>query len=123
MNLIDIDHVNISDSEEIFPDPDEVSQEIKALNKRVHQLISLRQQKEMDKENETKAKLIERDRLLRQIAYLELFTQEETKSKEEGPVIRENLTAKIGSAPKVVGSFTVIHNLPKSVLTRENKRS
>lgn len=111
VSLIDIDHFNILDSEEIFPDTDEVSQEIEALNKRVHQLISLRKQKEMEKENETKKKLIERDRLLRQIADLELFTQEEPKSKEEVPIIRENLTAKISSTLKVVvqliGRFTV----------------
>lgn len=56
----------------------------------------------MGKENETKTKLIERDRLLRQIADLELFTQQKPKSKEEGPVIRENLTAKVSLAPKVL---------------------
>ncbi|XP_059078219.1 uncharacterized protein LOC131876760 [Cryptomeria japonica] len=114
MSLIDIDHVNIFDSEEIFPDPDEVSLEIEALNKRVYQLISLRKQKEMEKENETKTKLIERDRLLRQIVDLELFTQEEPKSKEEGPVIRENLTAKISSAPKVVAQTNrEVHSDPQ----------
>lgn len=65
ISLIDIDQVNASDSKENFPDEDKVSQEIEDLNKRVHHLISLRAQKEANKEKEVKAKLMERDRLLR----------------------------------------------------------
>lgn len=114
VSLIYIDHVNISDWKEIFPDQDEVSQEIEALNKRVYHLISLRKQKEKEKENETKAKIIERDRLLRCIVDLELFTQEEPESKEEGPIIRENLTAKISSTPKfVVQTNREVHTDPQ----------
>lgn len=83
----------LSDSEEIFPDEDKVSQEIEDLHRRVHHLISLRAQKEVDKEREVKEKLIERDRLLRQIADLELLAQGKAKI-EEGPVIREILIPK-----------------------------
>lgn len=102
ISLIDIDQVNISDSKEIFPDEDKVSQEIEALNRRVHHLISLRAQKKENKEKEVKAKLIERDRLLRQIAELELFTQEKSKTEDEGPVIRKNLVPKINPVYKSV---------------------
>lgn len=42
ISLIDIDQVNVSDSKEIFPNEDEVSQEIEDLNRKVHHLISLR---------------------------------------------------------------------------------
>lgn len=45
-------------------------------------------------EKEVKAKLMERDRLLRQIADLELLAQEKEKSDDEGPVIREILIPK-----------------------------
>lgn len=102
ISLIDIEQVNMSDSEVIFPDEDKVSQEIEVLNRRVHHLISLRTQKEVDKEREVKEKLMERDRLLRQIADLELFTQEKAKSEDEGPVIREILVPKTKPAYKSV---------------------
>lgn len=65
ISLIDIDQAHISYFEEVFPDPNELSLEIEVVNRRAHQLISLITWKEMKKENEIKAKLVERDKLLR----------------------------------------------------------
>lgn len=102
ISLIDIDQVNISNSEEIFPDEDKLSQEIEDLNRKVHHLISLRAQKEANREKEVKAKLMERDRLLRQITDLELLAQEKEKSDDEAPVIREILVPKAKPAYRSV---------------------
>ncbi|XP_059077179.1 uncharacterized protein LOC131876288 [Cryptomeria japonica] len=89
-----LNQVNISNSKEVFPNEDKISQEIEDLNTKVHHLISLRTQKEANKEREVKAKLMERDRLLRQIADLEVLAQEKAKSEDEGLVIREILVPK-----------------------------
>lgn len=102
ISLIDIDQINASDSEENYPDEDKMSQEIEELNKRVHHLISLRAQKEANKEKEVKDKIMERDRLLRQIADLEVLAKEKEKGDEEGLVIREILIPKIRPASKSV---------------------
>lgn len=122
ISLIDIDQVNVSNSEEIFPDEDKVSKEIEVLNRRVHHLIFLRIQKEANKEREVIEKLIERDRLLRQIVDLELFTQEKAKSEDEGPLIREILVAKTNPPYKhVVQSNREVLSDPQPVRNNIDK--
>lgn len=85
VNLIDLDDTSSFDV--TLPDPKDVFGDINSLRREIQKQAEFRVKREKEREVELRNAVIERDRLMRQLATMKLMNQEEPKPSVEGPVV------------------------------------